>query len=200
MPRGRPDPLGFRTDRPVLGSGRGRMVVLAVSIGAVFPVLLLRHRGDMLVTRWLESGGGAGGAWHAAASLGSPLVWLVASVVGFGIAGGMDWPNTARWMGMLALGVLWAGLADIAVEGATAGSATAGMVAATLSLWGPRAAPIWCTAATGVLAAQVLSGAATASAAIVGALLGALGPLAVEYCWHTVSPGSAPVRGSDWTS
>jgi hypothetical protein len=176
------------------------MVVLAVFVGALFPVLLLRHRGDAMVTRWLQAGGGAEGPWDSFAFLGSPLVWLAASVVGFGVAGGMDWPNTARWMGMLAFGVLWAGLADIAVEGATAGSATAGMVAATLSLWGPRAAPIWGAVATGVLLAQVLSGHALASAAIVEALLGALGPLAIEFCWHTVSPGSAPVRGSDWRS
>jgi hypothetical protein len=46
----------------------------------------------------------------------------------------------------------------------------------------------------------VLSGTTSASAALVAALLGALGPLAIEYCWHTVAPGTAPVRGADWRS
>jgi hypothetical protein len=176
------------------------MVVLAVAVGALFPVLLLRHRADPLVAEWARTGGWSQGPLGAVAHLGSPLVWLGAAVLGYGAASGMNWPNTARWTGVLALGVLWAGLADIAVEGATAGSATAGVAAVTLSLWGPRAAPIWAGAAVLVVAGQVLSGTTNASAALVAALLGALGPLAIEYCWHVVGPGTAPVRGSDWKS
>ena len=195
-------PAAFRRDRPILGTGRGRMVVLAVAMGSLLPVLLLRHRGDPLVGAHVRAGLAAGETvpWQALAWCGSPLAWLAASVVGFGAASGMNWPNTARWMGMLALGVLWAGLADIAAAGTAAGSATAGMAATTLSLWASRAWPLWAGGAILVLAAQVATGASAASAALVGAVLGALGPLVIEYCWHTVSPGSVPVRGADWRS
>ena len=192
-------PEAFRRDRPILGSGRGRIVVLAVAVGALVPVLVLRHHGDALVAaRVAGMAGHRSEAWDALARLSSPAFWLIGAIVGFGVASGLNLPNFARWMGMLALGVLWAALADIAVAGEAARSATVGMAAVTISMWLSRAWPICAGAAASVLLARVLTGSSAPSNALVGTVLGGLGPLVLEYFWHTVRPDAAPERGADW--
>lgn len=196
------DLLGIRRDRPILGVGRGRIVVIAVAVGAIFPVALLRTHGDALVAQWgaAQRSPTELTAWRWMSFAGSPVLWLVTAVVGFGIAGGMNWVNTARWMGMLAFGVLWAALADIAVAGEIRGAATIGAVACTLGLWSPRSWPIWAAvallAATGRLIVRDLD----ASSVLVGVLLGALGPVVIEFGWHAAVPDSPPLRGADLRS
>lgn len=188
--------------RPILGMGRGRVAVLAVAVGAIIPVTVLATLGNPVVERWAATHRGSPdrSLWWWAAFLGGPLAWIVTAIVGYGIASGMNWPNTARWTGMLALAVLWAGLADIAVGGEAVGTATVGAVGCTLCLWQPRAWPIW--AALGLLAAagRMIDSGASASSAVVGLLLGALGGVVIEYAWHAASGGYAPVRGADLRS
>ena len=193
------DAMGFRQDRPILGSGRGRVVILAVALGAALPVAVLHRFVDGSLAGWV-AGQPAGSlvAWRWAALAGRPLAWFIAAVVGFGIASGMNWPNTARWMGMLALAVLWAGLADIAVTGEASGAATAGAACCTLGMWGTRTSPIWGALAVLVCVGQVLTEGAAPSTALAGALLGALGPVLLEYGWHAAVPDAVPVRGADW--
>lgn len=196
------DSLGIRRDRPILGVGRGRIVVIAVAVGAIFPVALLRSHGDALIAGWCSAQRSPAelAAWRWSSFAGSPVLWLVTSVIGFGIAGGMNWSNTARWMGMLAFGVLWAALADIAVAGEIRGAATVGAVACTFGLWSPRGWPIWAAvallAATGRLIVRDLD----ASSVLVGTLLGALGPVVIEFGWHAAAPDSPPLRGADLRS
>jgi hypothetical protein len=196
------DSLGIRRDRPILGVGRGRIVVLAVAVGAVLPVAVLRARGDALVEAWCAAQRTPTelAAWRWASFAGSPVLWLVTSVVGFGIAGGMNWTNTARWMGMLAFGVLWAALADIAVGGEIRGAATLGAVACTLGMWSPRSWPIWAAAALLAAMGRLVTKDLEASSALVGALLGALGPVVIEFGWHAAAPESPPLRGADLRS
>jgi hypothetical protein len=201
MTRQPTDATGIRQDRPILGAGRGRIAVLAVAVGAVLPIALLHRFADSAVADWTRRHPDAPlQAWHWAAFAGRPLAWFAAAVVGFGVASGMNWPNTARWMGMLALSVLWAGLADIAVTGEAAGAATAGAACCTLGLWGARTAPIWGALAALACVGQVLTQGAAPSATLAGALLGALGPVLLEYCWHAAAPDAVPVRGADWRS
>lgn len=196
------DLLGIRRDRPILGVGRGRIVVIAVAVGAIFPVALLRSHGDALVGQWCAAQRSPAelAAWRWTSFAGSPLLWLVTSVVGFGIASGMNWVNTSRWMGMLAFAVLWAALADIAVAGEIRGAATIGAVACTLGLWSPRSWPIWAAvallAATGRLVVRDLD----ASSVLVGMLLGALGPVVIEFGWHAAVPDAPPLRGAELRS
>ena len=184
--------------RPILGVGRGRIIALAVTLGAVFPIALIHRHGDAAVARWSAAQRAAEGSvfWHWAAVLGSPLTWLAMAVVGFGVAAGMNWSNTARWMGVLAFGVVIAGLGDIAVAGETLGSATVGAVACTLTLWQSRGWPIW--AGLGIVAAigRMIASGASASSALTGVLLGVLGVLVVEFCWHAVAPQAPPRRGA----
>lgn len=196
------DAMGIRQDRPILGTGRGRIVVLAVAVGAVMPVVILHRFADGATERWVAAHGPGHSldAWRWAALAGRPLAWLAAAVVGFGIASGMNWPIAARWMGMLALSVLWAGLADIAVTGEAAGAATAGAACCTMGLWSSRSSPLWGALAVLACVGQVLTDGTAPSAALAGALLGALGPVLLEYCWHAAVPDGAPVRGADWKS
>lgn len=203
MSAGRSDPpLGIRRDRPVLGVGRGRIIVLAVAVGSALPIALLRSRGDAMIEAWCATQRSPSdlGAWWWASFLGSPVLWLPASVVGFGIASGMNWINTSRWMGMLAFGVLWAALADIAVGGQIRGAATLGAVACTLVLWSPRSWPIVAgflgLSTVGRLVVRDLD----ASSALVGILLGALGPVVIEFGWHAAVPDAPPLRGTDLRS
>lgn len=193
------DALGIRQDRPILGAGRGRIVVFAVAAGAVLPVLALRRFGDAAAAEWVaRHGGSALEAWRWAALAGRPLLWVIAAVVGFGVASGMNWPNTARWTGMVLLAVLWAGLANIAVSGEASGAATIGATACALALWAPRAWPIWGALALLAAGGQVLTAGARPSTTLLGALLGALGPVLLEFCWHAAVPDAYPVRGADW--
>ena len=196
------DSLGIRRDRPILGVGRGRIVVLAVAAGAVFPIALLRTHGDRLIEAWCATHRAPTElpAWRWASSLGSPILWLVTAVVGFGIASGMNWVNTSRWMGMLAFGVLWAALADIAVGGEVRGAATLGAVACTLGLWSSRGWPIWAAVALLSATGRLVTRDIDASSTLVGMLLGALGPVVIEFGWHAAAPDSPPLRGSDLRS
>ena len=195
------DAMGIRQDRPILGTGRGRIVVFAVAVGAVLPTLLLHRFADAAVADWVSRHAGTTlDAWRWAAIAGRPLAWFTAAVVGFGFASGMNLPNMARWMGMLALAVLWAGLADIAVTGEAAGAATAGAACCTMGLWSTRTSPIWGAVALLACIGQVLTEGASPSGAFAGALLGALGPVLLEFCWHAAVPDAVPVRGADWRS
>jgi hypothetical protein len=196
------DSLGIRRDRPILGVGRGRVVVLAVAVGSVLPIALLRARGDALVEAWCAAQRSPAelAAWRWASFAGSPVLWLVTSVVGFGIASGMNWINASRWMGMLAFGVLWAALADIAVGGEIRGAATLGAVACTLGLWSPRTWPIWAAVALLSATGRLVTKDLEASAALVGMLLGALGPVVIEFGWHAAVPDAPPLRGADLRS
>jgi hypothetical protein len=193
------DAMGIRQDRPILGSGRGRIVVLAVAVGAVLPIALLNRFADVATAHWLDRHPGTVlDAWRWAAFAGRPLAWFAAAIIGFGIASGMNWPNAARWMGMLVLAVLWAGLADIAVTGEATGAATVGAACCTLGLWSSRSSPIWAGLALLACVGQVLAEGAKPSAALAGALLGALGPVVLEFCWHAAVPDAVPLRGVDW--
>ena len=129
--------------RPILGVGRGRMIVIACALGIVFPVAIMRSHGDALVERWSAAQRAVDGNtfWAWAAFFGSPFFWFTASVVSFGVAAAFNWSNTARWTGMLALGVMWSGLADIAVAGEALGTATVGAAACVMTLWQPRLWP-----------------------------------------------------------
>lgn len=185
--------------RPVLGAGRGRIIAFAIAAGAVLPVAILRRHADAPVARWADLQRSAEGArfWEWAGVIGAPAFWLSASVIGFGVAAGLNWNNTARWMGVLALGVLWAGLANIAVAGEARGTATTGVVACMLVLWQPRGWPIWSGLAAILAIARMIATGAPASATIVSVLLGVLGVLVVEFAWYTVAPDAPPRRGAD---
>lgn len=186
-------------ERPILGTGRGRIIALAVAVGAALPVAAIHRWGDDPASRWAALQRTSDGArfWEWAAVAGSPGFWLAAAVVGFGVAAGMNWGNTARWTGVLLLGIVLAALANIAVIGEARGAATCGAVACVLTLSQPRGWPFW-AAAGGVLAtARLIATGAPASEILVSALLGTLGVLVVEYGWHTVAPDAPPRRGAD---
>ena len=70
------DSLGIRQDRPILGAGRGRIVVLAVAVGAILPVLVLRRLGDAAIADWIAS--------HAAATPDADAESAADSILGFG--------------------------------------------------------------------------------------------------------------------
>ena len=184
--------------KPILGSGRGRIVALATVVGSVFPIAIIHRHGDAVVARWatVERTAEANWFWPWAAFLASPLLWMVAAVVGFGIAAGMNWANTARWMGMLALGVMFAGLADIAVGGEARGCATVGAAACVLTLWQSRGWPLWAGLGTIAAIGRMIASGATASHALTGVVLGILGVLVVEFCWYAVAPATPPRRGA----
>jgi hypothetical protein len=187
-----------RATRPILGMGGGRAAVFAGAVGALLPFAILATLGDPLVERWVAAhrASADGTLWGWIAMLGAPLTWLLAAIVGYGVASGMNWPNTARWSGMLAFAVLWAGLANIAIRGEAAGTATVGAVACTLCLWQPRAWPLW--AALGFLAAtgRMVTVGVPASLALLGLLFGAFGGVVIEYAWHAASGSSVPRRGA----
>ncbi|MFO0962931.1 MAG: hypothetical protein U0625_08500 [Phycisphaerales bacterium] len=184
--------------RAILGTGRGRVIALAVVLGAAIPIGILRWRGDALVARWTQAQAGDEGAflWRWASFLGSPLFWFFTAVLGFGLAAAFNWPNTARWMGMLALAVMWAGLADIAVGGNTAGAATVGAIACVLTLWQPRAWPIWTGLAFVTAVGRMVTTGVSTSHVAASVLLGTAGVLLIEYGWHHCTPEAPPKRGA----
>ena len=189
-------------ERPILGTGRGRVVAVGIAVGSVLPIAAMHRYGDPSVARWAAAHRAADqeAFWPWAAFLGGPLFWTAASVVGFGIAAAFNWSNTARWMGMLALAVMWAGIADSAVAGEALGTATVGAVACVLTLWQSRGWPLW--AGLGLIAAtgRMIASGGSASASIVGLLLGILGALVVEFCWHAAAPATPPRRGAELQS
>ncbi len=192
------DPAQRFASRAILGTGRGRIIALAVVVGSVLPVAVLRLRGDALVARWTATQHDADSAliWRWASFLGSPGFWFFGAVLGFGVAAAFNWGNTARWMGMLALAVMWAGLADIAIAGNTAGTATVGAVACVLMLWQPRAWPIWAGLALVMAVGRMVTNGPTTSRTAIGVLLGTFGVLLIEYGWHHASPDAPPKRGA----
>jgi hypothetical protein len=188
--------MSSRAPRAILADGTGRVAVLGVAAGSLLPLAILVRFGNAPVAQWAAAHRESQDAtWHWLALLGSPLVWSIACVLAFGLAAGMVWQNTARWVVLMALCVVWAGLVNIAVGGAAAGAATAGAMAAAVGLWQPRAWPF--AAAAAVLAATgrtVLLG-MPASTMLLTGLLGALGALVIEFAWHTVAPDAPPRRG-----
>lgn len=185
-------------ERPILGMGVGRMAALATVAASVLPLVVLHRFADARIAAWAASQAGPAemGVWRVIARGGQPLTWFIAATVGFGIAAAFNWANTARWMGMLAFSVLWAGLADIAVMGSPRGAATAGAVATVLSLWAPRWCPAWVGCAALLSVAQLVVRGTSATQIALGAILGALGVLLVEYAWHHAAPEYPPRRGA----
>ncbi len=189
-----PTDLMGPVDRPVLAGGRGRLAVLAVAVGSILPIAILRDAADPHLASWAaRMRTESATAWEWLAWLGSPLAVLLAAVAGFGIAASRNWPNTARWMGVLALCVPWAALVDIAVGGTARGASTVGAVVMALVLWQPRAWPILAALGTLGAAARMVNLGVPASAAATEALLGALGPLVIEFGWQTAAPDQ-PLR------
>ena len=185
----------------MLGTGRGRMAVFAVAVGAILPIAIMADVADRPMTAWAVGARAASAdAWRWAASLGSPVAWASLAIFGFGIAAAANWPNTARWMGAIGLAVLWSGLVDLAFGGSSAGASTAGAMAGTLILWQPRLWPAWAAmAAVAVVGRLVVAGAAGSDLAI-GLLAGALGAPLAEYGWFTVAPDSPLRREADLRS
>jgi hypothetical protein len=190
-----------RRDRPMLGTGRGRMAVFAVAIGAILPVAIMADVADAPIAAWAAATRtSSADAWRWAASLGSPVAWASLAIFGFGISAAANWPNTARWMGAIGLAVLWSGLVDLAFGGSSAGASTAGAIAGTLLLWQPRLWPAWAAmAAVAAVGRLVVAGAAGSDLAI-GLLAGALGAPLAEYGWFTVAPDSPLRREADLRS
>jgi len=196
-----PASRGVRRDRPMLGTGRGRMAVFAVAVGATLPIAIMADVADRPLAAWaVVARAASADAWRWAASLGSPVAWASLAIFGFGIAAAANWPNTARWMGAIGLAVLWSGLVDLAFGGSSAGASTAGAVACTFLLWQPRLWPAWAAmAAVAVVGRLVVAGAAGSDLAI-GLLAGALGAPLAEYGWFTVAPDSPLRREADLRS
>jgi hypothetical protein len=173
------------------------MVAVASVLASILPLLLLHRYGDSTLANWADAQLGSEPAfWRMVAMVGQPLTWFVVAIMGFGAAAAFNWPNTARWMGMLLLAVLWAGLADIAVAGHTSGAATPGAVATVLSLWTVRWWPAWVGLALLACVAEALVQRATGTQVVMGVMLGSLGVLLVEYAWHHAAPDSPPRRNS----
>jgi len=185
--------------RPILGVGRGRMIVIACALGAVFPIAIMRSHGDALVERWSTAQRAVDGNtfWAWAAFFGSPFFWFTASVIGFGTAAAFNWSNTARWTGMLALGVMWSGLADIAVAGEALGTATVGAAACVVTLWQPRLWPFCAALAIVTATGRMIASGSSASAAGIGLLLGVAGVLIIEFGWYAAAPQTPPIRGAN---
>ena len=198
QPTARPDVGPWADGRAILAAGRGRVIAFAIVLGCILPIAILRHRGDAVLASWADAQRAGGGVqlWQWLALLATPGTWMVAAIVGFGIAAAFNWPNTARWMGMLLLAVLWAGLADIAVGGQTSGMATVGAVACLLTLWQPRGWPLWTGLGTAVAIARIVTGGGTGSGLLLGSVLGMLGVLVIEYGWHHATPDAPPARGA----
>ena len=189
------DPRG---DRPMLGSGRGRMAVFAVAVGAILPIAIMADVADAPLAAWAaERRASSADAWRWAASLGSPVAWASLAVLGFGIAAAANWPNTARWMGAVGLAVLWSGLVNLGFGGSSTGASTAGAVAATLLLWQPRLWPLWAAMAMLAATGRLVTAGAAGSNLAVGLLAGAAGALLAEYGWFTVAPESPLRREAD---
>lgn len=189
---------GTPADPPVLATAKGRTVVLAVVCGSIVPLVVLYRYADPAIQQWAQRDPTTAPLplWRVMDFAGSPATWLVASVLGFGVAAAFNWVNTARWMGMIAFGILCAGLVDIAVMGRATGAATPGAVAMVLSLWHMRWWPVWASLAVLCVLAEILVEGASGSQAATGFLAGALAALAVEYAWHSAAPDSPPVRNA----
>lgn len=185
--------------RPILGVGRGRTIVIACALGSVFPIALMRSHGDALVARWSAAQRAIDDNtfWAWAAFFGSPFFWFTASVIGFGVAAAFNWSNTARWTGMLVLGVMWSGLADIAVAGEALGTATVGAAACVLTLWQPRLWPFCAALALVTATGRMIASGSSVSSAVVGLLLGVGGVLIIEYGWYAALPRTPPIRGAN---
>jgi hypothetical protein len=185
--------------RPILGVGRGRMIVIACALGIVFPVAIMRSHGDALVERWSATQRAVDGNtfWAWAAFFGSPFFWFTASVIAFGVAAAFNWSNTARWTGMMALGVMWSGLADIAVAGEALGTATVGAAACVVTLWQPRLWPFCAALALVTATGRMIASGSSVSAAVVGLFLGVMGVLIIEFGWYSAAPRTPPIRGAN---
>ena len=182
----------------MLGTGRGRMAVFAVAIGAILPIAIMADVADAPLAEWAAATrASSSDAWRWAASLGSPVAWASLAIFGFGITAAANWPNTARWMGAIGLAVLWSGLVDLAFGGSTAGASTAGAVAATLILWQPRLWPAWAALAVAASVGRLVAAGAAGSDMAIGLLAGALGAPVAEYGWFTVAPESPLRREAD---
>lgn len=196
-----PASRGARRDRPMLGTGRGRMTVFAVAVGAILPIAIMADVADRPLAAWAVGARTASAdAWRWAASLGSPVAWASLAIFGFGIAAAANWPNTARWMGAIGLAVLWSGLVDLAFGGSSAGASTAGAVACTFLLWQPRLWPAWAAMAAVAVAGRLVVAGAAGSDLAIGLLAGALGAPLAEYGWFTVAPDSPLRREADLRS
>lgn len=195
-------PTRVSEQRPMLAIGRGRVIALAIAVGSIFPILLMSQLGNVVVARWAAQHRAADGSnlWTWAAFAGSPILWITLAALGFGLAATWNWSNTSRWMGMIAIGVMWAGLADIAVAGEAKGTATAAAVACILTLWQSKQWPIWGALAMIATMGRVVVSGCSASSAILGVMLGVLGVLIAEYAWFTVSPETQPQRDTAWDS
>jgi hypothetical protein len=188
-------------ERAILEAGIGRVAVLGVAAGAVLPYAILVRFGDQRVAGWADAHRVAGDrTWEWLAFLGSPVAWSIACILGFGVAAGLVWQNTARWIGLMAICVVWAGLVNIAVGGAAAGAATAGAMACAIGLWQPRAWPFAAALAVLVATGRMVTLGLPASHMLATGVLGALGPLVVEFAWHTVDPAGPPRRGAPMRS
>ncbi len=187
-----------KQQRPILAMGRGRVVIFATLAASILPLTVLHRYGDARLTHWaeVELGTNAAAFWRAVATIGQPLNWFVAAVVGFGVAAAYNWSNAARWTGMLLLAVLWAGLADIAVTGTTSGAATPAAVATVLCLWFVRWWPAWVGLAILACAAKAVAERTTGTQVALGALLGSVGVFLIEYAWHHAAPESPPRRNA----
>ncbi|MBL9141076.1 MAG: hypothetical protein JNK53_04355 [Phycisphaerae bacterium] len=185
-------------ERPILGMGMGRTVVFATLLASILPLVVMHRYADARIATWglIVPGSAEHTFWKALSVLGQSLTWFACAVVGFGVAAAFNWANSARWMGMLGLAVMWAGLADVAVIGNPAGAATAGAVAPVLSLWAPRWWPAWVGLAFLVAVAELIVHRTSGTGAAMGALLGAVGVLLIEYAWHHVAPDAPPRRGA----
>ena len=196
-----PASRGARRDRPMLGTGRGRMAVFAVAVGAILPIAIMADVADRPLAAWAVGARTASAdAWRWAASLGSPVAWASLAIFGFGIAAAANWPNTARWMGAIGLAVLWSGLVDLSFGGSSAGASTAGAVACTFLLWQPRLWPAWAAMAAVAVAGRLVVAGAAGSDLAIGLLAGALGAPLAEYGWFTVAPDSPLRREADLRS
>jgi hypothetical protein len=182
----------------MLGTGRGRMAVFAVAIGAILPIAIMADVADRPIAAWAAGArASSADAWRWAASLGSPVAWASLAIFGFGIAAAANWPNTARWMGAIGLAVLWSGLVDLAFGGSTAGASTAGAVAGTLLLWHTRLWPAWTALAVTASVGRLVTAGAAGSDLAIGLLVGALGAPVAEFGWFTVAPESPLRREAD---
>jgi hypothetical protein len=67
-------------------------------------------------------------------------------------------------------------------------------------LWQPRAWPFAAALAVLVATGRMVTLGLPASHMLATGLLGALGPLVVEFAWHTVDPAGPPRRGAPMRS
>jgi hypothetical protein len=73
-------------------------------------------------------------------------------------------------------------------------------MACAIGLWQPRAWPFAAALAVLVATGRMVTLGLPASHMLATGLLGALGPLVVEFAWHTVDPAGPPRRGAPMRS